>query len=116
MTIELTYRQAEDGDYLIPNLELQEQKEVNMYGRMRLKFLQENRPLVYNSLMCKGTLNEHLHEIGETADARIEQMIEEFQKSDPPPDKATDMMGWVQHMNSLKAQAEEIVLAELIYI
>lgn len=26
----------------------------------------------------------------------------------------TDQMGWVQHMNSLKAQAEEIVTAELI--
>ena len=26
----------------------------------------------------------------------------------------SDQMGWVQHMNSLRAQAEEIVTAELI--
>lgn len=32
------------------------------------------------------------------------------------PDKATNQMGWVQHMNCLKAQAEEIVLDELIYV
>ena len=31
------------------------------------------------------------------------------------PDKATDPMAWVQHMNSLKVQAEETIFAELIY-
>jgi hypothetical protein len=36
-------------------------------------------------------------------------------KTDPAPDKATDQMGWVQHMNSLKAAAEETVLNDLIY-
>ena len=35
--------------------------------------------------------------------------------SAPAPDKETRQMAWVQHMNMLKAQAEEIILAELIY-
>ena len=33
----------------------------------------------------------------------------------PAPDKATQQLEWVAHMNSLKAQAEEIILQELIY-
>jgi hypothetical protein len=33
----------------------------------------------------------------------------------PAPDKATNQMAWVGHMNSLKHQAEETVLTELIY-
>ena len=33
----------------------------------------------------------------------------------PARDKETDAMGGVQHMNSLKAQAEETIFAELIY-
>ena len=33
----------------------------------------------------------------------------------PAPDKATQQLSWVSHMNSLKAQAEEIILRELIY-
>ena len=33
----------------------------------------------------------------------------------PAPDKATQQLAWVAHMNSLKAQAEEIVLRELVY-
>ncbi len=33
----------------------------------------------------------------------------------PAPDKATQQLAWVAHMNSLKAQAEESVLRELVY-
>jgi hypothetical protein len=33
----------------------------------------------------------------------------------PPPDKATDQMAWVGHMNNLRHSAEETVLEELIY-
>ena len=33
----------------------------------------------------------------------------------PAPDKEKNQMAWVQHMNSLKAQAEEMILTELIY-
>ena len=36
-------------------------------------------------------------------------------KQTPAPDKESQQMAWVQHMNSLKAQAEELVLTELIY-
>ena len=62
-----------------------------------------------------GKLTEYLASISRTAEERMERLMEELTKKDPPPDKATDQMGWVGHMNSLKAQAEEIVLAELVY-
>ena len=39
---------------------------------------------------------------------------EELLAADPAPDKKTRQMDWVRHMNALKAQAEEIVTAELI--
>ena len=42
------------------------------------------------------------------------QMMQALQKTQPAPDKKSDQMDWVQHMNSLRAQAEEIVTAELI--
>ena len=41
-------------------------------------------------------------------------MMEELLKQNPEPDKKTNQMGWVQHMNMLKAQAEEVILTELI--
>ncbi|MBD8932259.1 MAG: TnpV protein, partial [Ruminococcus sp.] len=45
---------------------------------------------------------------------RQEQMMEELLKQNLEPDKKTNQMGWVQHMNMLKAQAEEVILTELI--
>lgn len=54
----------------------------------------------------------HLWEIQETAERRLNQMMEELLAQNPAPDKATDPMAWVQHMNSLKAQAEETIFEE----
>ena len=39
----------------------------------------------------------------------------ELLKRNPTPDKATHQMAWIQLLNILKAQAQEIVLGELIY-
>lgn len=42
-------------------------------------------------------------------------MVTELLKRNPAPDKATQQLAWVRHMNSLKVQVEEIVNAELIF-
>ena len=46
---------------------------------------------------------------------RMESLMEELLAKNPAPDKATQQLAWVAHMNSLKAQAEESVLRELVY-
>ena len=48
---------------------------------------------------------------------RLEQMMPELMKSAGVTEelKARDQMKWVGLMNSLKAQAEEIILSELVY-
>ena len=111
---EMTYRQA--GDYQIPDIELKnsEEKPLGKYGRMRRAYLEENNPMLLNDLILSEELFPHLQEIDETAHRRVEQLMNELLEKNPAPDKATQQMAWVQHMNSLKAQAEEIVTAELI--
>ena len=112
---ELTYTRS--GDYWIPNLSLsqQESKPLGKYGRMRKAYLQEHRPVLWNSLILSEKLYPHLREIDETANGRLEQLMSELLTSAPAPDKETQQMAWVQHMNMLKAQGEEIILAELIF-
>ena len=112
--MELNY--TKNGDYLIPDIQLsvQEQKPLGKYGRMRRAFLQENNTLLYNHLILTEKLYPHLWEIQETATARMEQMMAELLKANPAPDKKLNQMAWVQHMNMLKAQAEEVILTELI--
>ena len=109
-----------EGDYYIPNLVMRKQEKLilNKYGRMRLKYLKEYKKADYIIMFMNGTLNTHLKEIQETADNRVQQIISELKaKSDLTEDmKNTDMLYWVGTMNSIKAQAEEIVFSELIYI
>ena len=109
-----------DGDYYIPNIVAPKQEKItlNKYGRMRLKYLKEYKKADCTIMLMEGTLNTHLKEIQETADNRVQQIISQLKaKSDLTEDmKNTDMLYWVGTMNSIKAQAEEIVFSELIYV
>lgn len=108
------------GDYYIPNIVAPKQEKIvlNKYGKMRLKYLKEYRKADYTIMLINGTLNTHLKEIQETAQTRVEQIINQLkEKSDLTEDmKNTDVLYWVGTMNSIKSQAEEIVFNELIYV
>lgn len=109
-----------EGDYYIPNLipPKQEKITLNKYGCMRLNYLKEHKKAEYTIMLINGTLNAHLQELQETADNRVQRIINELKaKSDLIEDmKNTDMLYWVGTMNLIKAQTEEIVFSELIYV
>lgn len=107
------------GDYYMPNLVLEKEKIIsNKYGRMRLKFLKENKKAEYIIMFVNGTLNKHLKEIQETADNRINIIIEQLKQQNNLTEemKNTDQLYWISMMNNFKNTAEEIVLNELIYV
>ena len=104
------------GDYQLPNLTLnQPRKPLGKYSRMRLNFLRQQHPALYNTMLLNGSLYPHLMEVEQTAESQMQQTMQGLLKQNPAPNKEQHQMGWVQHMNSLKAQAEELVLNELIY-
>ena len=114
MSSNLNYTQT--GDYLLPNLTLHQPKNpLGKYGRMRLNFLKQQHPVLYHTMLLNGSLYPHLMEVEQTAESRMQQTMAQLLKQTPAPDKEQNQMAWVQHMNSLKAQAEELVLTELIY-
>lgn len=112
----LTYTM--NGDYQIPDLKLTEQPEkpLGKYGRMRKAYLKKHRPILYNQLLMSEKLYPHLIEIDETAQSRLEQLIPQLAKDAGATEqlKVSDPMKWVGLMNTCKAQAEEILMAELI--
>ena len=65
----------------------------------------------------ENTLIDHLEEIQETATKRLNLIISDLKtKSGLTEDmKNTDMLYWVGTMNTIKQQAEKIILNELIY-
>ena len=110
---------TKQGDYYMPNLVLEKEKiMLNKYGRMRLKFLKENRKAEYMIMFTNGTLNKHLKEIQQTAQARVDIIIEQLKQQNNLTEeiKNTDQLYWVIMMNNFKNVAEEIVLNELIYV
>lgn len=108
------------GDYYLPNLVLEPEEKItlNKYGRLRLKYLKEHKKVEFSILFMNMTLNKHLKEVQETAQKRVNELIEQLKsKSDLTEDmKNTNPLYWVGTMNSIKNQAEEIVLKELIYV
>ena len=114
MSSNLSYTQT--GDYLLPNLTLHQPKTpLGKYGRLRRTYLKDHRPVLYNTMLLNGSLYPHLMEVEQTAESRMQQTMEQLLKQNPAPDKAQNQLMWVQHMNSLKAQVEEVILMELIY-
>ena len=109
----------QNGDYLIPDLKLSEQPEkpLGKYGRMRKAYLKEHRPILSNQLLMSEKLYPHLLEIDETANSRLEQLMPQLTAAAGVTEqlKASDPMRWVGLMNTCKAQAEEILMAELIH-
>ena len=98
MSSNLNYTQT--GDYLLPNLTLHQPKNpLGKYGRMRLN----------------GSLYPTLTELEQTAAAMKKQLMADLLAKNPAPAKEKNQMAWVQHMNSLQEQVEEVIRTELIY-
>ena len=105
-----------NGDYYIPMLEVpQDDRPIGKYGRMRRIFLEQNKPILFNDMILNETLFLHLWEVQQTCEKRMELLMEQLLANNPAPDKATQQLAWVTHMNSLKLQAEDLVVSELIY-
>lgn len=107
------------GDYLLPNLTIDEseQQPVGKYGRMRKRYLKEHRPVLYTNLLLAGELDQHLAEIDEACEDRMELLTRQTAKQEGVTEtlKAANQMEWVRRMNNIRNRAEEIVLHELIY-
>ena len=107
------------GEYMIPDLTLErcEQKPLGKYGRMRKRYLQEHRTILWNSMILNGTLDAHLRETDAAANKQIGWIMLQMMKAAGVNEqlKTDDPMRWVQEMNVLRAQAEEQVLRELVF-
>ncbi len=113
--MKITYIQC--GDYLIPNITIRKSRPLGKYGMMRKAYLQNYRPILFNELVLSDRLYEHCAEIEEAARHRLDLIIPELAKRYGVTEKlkAENPLEWVRQMNACKAQAEEVVLSELVY-
>ena len=113
--LELTYHW--EVDYLIPDLEPPEAPRIGKYGTMRHNFLRDYHTGVFDGMLFKGTLSQHLEQINREANEMMELLTTEMAQAEGVTEalKAQDQMEWVRRMNNIKNRAEEIVFKELIY-
>ena len=113
----ITYQLA--GDVYLPLIVVTDQptKPLGKWGRMRRTYLREHRSGTYTEMLLTGTLMQHLSEIEETAERRMEELMESLKKKYHLTEqmKSENQMQWVQMMNNLRATAEEMIQTELIY-
>ena len=115
----ISYTLTADGNYYLPDLTLPEEPhyDIGRFGLMRRHYLKNHRKGLFIVLLTSGKLNEHLCEIDQTANDRMELLTKQMAKSEGVTEqlKAENQMEWVSLMNNIKNVAEEIVINELIY-
>lgn len=119
--VEITYHK--EGDYFIPDLFLEKEEyakdyNIGKYGHLRLEYLKNHKKAEYIIMFMNKTLNKHLKEIQETAQTRVDLIVEQLKKENNLTEemKNTNQLYWAGMMNNFKNEAEEIVLNELIYV
>ena len=112
-----TYMQV--GDYYIPDLKDEEpgHYSIGKYGRMRKRYLQAHRPILFLELTLSGKLYQHLAETDHACKERVELIIRQMKGREGVTEalKAVDQIEWIRRMNSIRNRAEEIVLNKLVY-
>ena len=111
-----TYRQ--EGCFLIPNLEVPKTSgTIGKYGILHKKFLKQNYPVYYSSLLMTGKLFNYLKEIDLKAQNELDRLIPILAKQQGVTEelKTKNQLKWVGLMNNIKAQAEEFVLRDFVY-
>ena len=117
-TVRTGIHYAQTGDYQLPLLTLPQidnHEPLGKYARMRLTYLKTQRPVLYNRMLLNGSLWPHLQEVQRIASERVERTIAVLADKFPAPGKEHSQLLWVAHMNGLKAQAEEVVVREIVY-
>ena len=113
----ITY--SRQGDYLIPDLTLPTEQEIPLgrYAQMHRRYLEQHKRVTYLNLVTSGKLNEYLYQTEQTALQRLELLTKQLSAEQGVTEELKEKapMQWVQRMNNIRSQAEEVIMTELIY-
>jgi len=112
---EITYHR--EGDYLLPDLIPPEAPRIGVWGMRHREFLRKHHSGIYTGLLLSGKLNAHLEEVNRQAEEMLFHLVDQMARVEGVTEqlKAANQMAWVGAMNNIRARAEEVVYAELIY-
>lgn len=106
------------GDVYIPNLVSTDTNyEIGFWGRKYKEYIKQYKPAFYTTLLIQCKLNSYLHDVDVRAAEMYDTLVKQLVKQESVTEKlkASDMMSWVQKMNSIRNRTTEVVNTELIY-
>ena len=115
----ISYRRV--GDYNIPNLALPPEEasiKLGKWGMLHKDYLEKHKCVLFNVLLMQGKLYQHCTEVDQQATNMFSRLVEQMTANEGITEhlKEEKQMEWIVHMNSIEAQAREIVCQELIYV
>ena len=117
MKNQITYTEHNGLYYPDLALPVQTNHPLGKYANLRLDFMKKHRRGTYTTLLTEGRLNEYLHAIDIQAHELLDDIIPRLAKKRGVDEvlKAHNALQWAAEMNNIKANAEEIVLREVVY-
>lgn len=108
------------GDYYIPCIKLpeKEQQPIGIWGQRHLRYIKQNRKVLYLNLLTSGKLNSYLAEVDQQAEDMFFRLVKQMAEREGVSEtlKAENQMEWVQRINSIRNRAIEIVNTGIIYV
>ena len=107
------------GDYYIPCLKLpeEEQKHIGVWGQRHLRYIKQDRKVLYLNLLTSGKLNGYLADLDKHAEEMFSRLVKQMAEREGVTEqlKADNQMEWVARMNNIRNRAIETVNIDLIY-
>ena len=106
------------GDYYLPCLRLSEEETVHIgiWGQQHLRYLKENRRMLFSNLQLSGKLNSYLSDIDRQAQDMFEQLIKQIAEREGVNEqlKVDNQIEWVRSMNNIKNRISQTIYNDLI--
>lgn len=113
---EIMYEQ--NGDYLIPNIIMDEEpmEPVTKYGTMRNQYVKKHKDWIRGNLLARGTYRQHLLDVQHQAEQMKETLVTQMMEKEGVTEalKEEDWRLWILMMDAIEAEAEAIVIREVI--
>ena len=89
-----------------------------MRRQRRLIYLKPHRKVLYYNLLTSVKLHSHLTDTEEQIQQLFSRLVKQYAKKEGVTEqlKATDIMLWVQKMNSIRTAATEIVCKDVVFV
>ena len=107
------------GAYYIPCLKLpeEEQQPIGVWGQRHLRYIKQNRKVLYLNLLRSGKLNGYLSDLDKQAEEMFSQLVKQIADCEGVTEKlkVDNQMEWVGRMNNIRSRAIEIVNHVIVY-